>query len=117
VLTVSKGVIGTWWGNTTDIPKGWVLCDGTHGTPDLRTKFIVSAGPGFPAGDTGGGSSHSHDFTGADHFHLIPFDAAFPSGVPYGAGTEIDPIAGTTQPKDNLPPFYALCYIMYIGPN
>ena len=24
------------------IPKGWVLCDGKNGTPDLRDKFILN---------------------------------------------------------------------------
>jgi hypothetical protein len=28
------GMIIMWHGST--IPKGWWICDGTHGTPDLR---------------------------------------------------------------------------------
>ncbi len=34
-----KGLISMWSGK--DIPKGWVLCDGTNGTPNLSGKFIV----------------------------------------------------------------------------
>jgi hypothetical protein len=26
------------------VPDGWVLCDGTNNTPDLRDKFIIGAG-------------------------------------------------------------------------
>jgi microcystin-dependent protein len=36
-----KGFIGIWSGAATAIPKGWALCDGKNGTPDLRGKFIV----------------------------------------------------------------------------
>ena len=35
------GMIIMWHGST--IPKGWWICDGTHGTPDLRGQFIKSA--------------------------------------------------------------------------
>ncbi|AXT52371.1 hypothetical protein D1818_16550 [Aquimarina sp. BL5] len=34
-----KGLISMWSGQ--DIPKGWVLCDGTNNTPDLSGRFIV----------------------------------------------------------------------------
>lgn len=34
-----KGLISMWSGQT--IPTGWLLCDGTNGTPDLRGRFIV----------------------------------------------------------------------------
>ena len=26
------------------IPNGWVLCDGKHGTPDLRDNFVLKNG-------------------------------------------------------------------------
>jgi len=40
-----------------DIPEGWALCDGENGTPDLRDRFIVSAGNTYNEGDTGGEDS------------------------------------------------------------
>jgi hypothetical protein len=43
---VPKGVIVMWSGEVDQIPDGWTLCDGSHGTPDLRSRFIVGAGPG-----------------------------------------------------------------------
>ena len=47
---VPKGVIVMWSGEVDQIPDGWTLCDGSHGTPDLRSRFIVGAGS---AGDSG----------------------------------------------------------------
>lgn len=34
------GMIMMWYGDTSEIPQGWVLCDGNNGTPDLRNRFI-----------------------------------------------------------------------------
>ncbi len=38
---VPTGLISMWSGNINQIPKGWALCDGQNGTPDLRGRFIV----------------------------------------------------------------------------
>lgn len=38
---VPAGVIMMWAGSIASIPAGWALCDGTHGTPNLRGKFVV----------------------------------------------------------------------------
>ena len=70
----SGGII-MWSGSLASIPAGWVLCDGTSGTPDLRGRFIVGAGDGsYAVGDTGGQDtvtltanqipSHNHTFSG-----------------------------------------------------
>ena len=40
---VPKGVIVMWSGSISNIPDGWILCDGTHGTPDLSDRFIIGA--------------------------------------------------------------------------
>ncbi len=70
---VPTGVIVMWSGVAASIPGGWALCDGTAGTPDLRSKFVIGAGtggsylaPGAEVGTnslvftTGSGGSHSH---------------------------------------------------------
>lgn len=46
--------------SATDVPEGWLLCDGNNGTPDLRNKFVK----GVPdtttvAGTTGGTNTQS----------------------------------------------------------
>lgn len=38
-----SGMIMMWSGTIATIPSGWVLCDGTNSTPDLRNRFIVGA--------------------------------------------------------------------------
>jgi hypothetical protein len=37
------GMIMMWSGTIATIPSGWLLCNGTSGTPDLRNKFIIGA--------------------------------------------------------------------------
>ena len=38
----SGGII-MWSGTIATIPSGWLLCNGSSGTPDLRNRFIVGA--------------------------------------------------------------------------
>ena len=62
-----------WSGSTSSIPSGYVLCNGSNGTPDLRDRFIVGAGSSYSVGNTGGASSvtlstsnlpsHTHSFS------------------------------------------------------
>ena len=48
------GMIILWYGNTGNIPTGFVLCNGQNGTPDLRDRFVVGAGSAYSPGNTGG---------------------------------------------------------------
>jgi hypothetical protein len=52
-----SGMIIIWSGSTANIPTGFVLCDGTQNTPDLRNRFVVGAGSNYNPGDTGGADS------------------------------------------------------------
>jgi hypothetical protein len=47
---VPYGSIVLWNSTQQSIPVGWVECDGQHGTPDLRDRFVVGAGMRFPQG-------------------------------------------------------------------
>lgn len=51
---VPSGGIIPWFGNVADIPDGFVLCNGTNGTPDLRNRFIVGAGSSYSLSTIGG---------------------------------------------------------------
>jgi hypothetical protein len=37
------GMIMMWSGTIATIPTGWVLCNGSNSTPDLRNRFIIGA--------------------------------------------------------------------------
>lgn len=80
------GIIAIWSGSVATIPTGWLLCDGTNGTLDLRDKFIVGAGGTYAVGDTGGSNtvtltnahmpSHTHTVAGTTaaagiHSHTV----------------------------------------------
>ena len=39
-----SGMIFAWYGEV--VPSGWIVCDGSNGTPDLRGRFILSQGQG-----------------------------------------------------------------------
>lgn len=41
---IPSGTIIPWYGNITLIPSGWVYCDGTNGTPDMRGKTVIGTG-------------------------------------------------------------------------
>lgn len=82
--SIELGTIQIWGGNISDIPAGWVICDGNNGTPDLTDKFVKSvSGAGTDPGNVVGQNSKSisksqmppHSHTGStsnttiDHNH------------------------------------------------
>jgi hypothetical protein len=137
--TVPSGLISLWYGNSTNIPAGWVLCNGSNGTPDLRDRFVIGAGGGYAAGTTGGSAdsvvvSHTHTASSTvnDPGHSHPLTHA-PVAGNYLGGTSSFQISntqstgvattgisvstsisatGNSGTNANLPPYYALCYIM-----
>ena len=66
---IPKGSVIMFNGLSSEIPKGWHICDGTNGTPNLIGKFIKASNT---SGETGGQSSiqileenmpkHTHTF-------------------------------------------------------
>jgi hypothetical protein len=130
----SGGII-IWSGSSASIPSGWLLCDGSSSTPDLRNRFVVGATSTYAVGATGGSAdaivvSHTHTATVTDpgHNHTYNTSAfninADNSGVRAGVSTSLSTSTATTGitvansttgssgTNANLPPYYALCYIM-----
>jgi hypothetical protein len=134
--SVPLGGIIMWYGNTSNVPDGWRLCDGgaTNGytTPDLRDRFVVGAGSSYTPGSTGGLSQVTLTAGNLPSF-TIPYKDIFYSesggtvtvtnnkgsgdSDSDNKGWEIDRTAsytGTATPLENRPPYMALCYIMRV---
>lgn len=54
---VPIGGIIIWSGVLGNIPANWALCDGTNGTPNLSSSFVLGAGGATPYGDIGGSTT------------------------------------------------------------
>ena len=136
------GMIILWYGDTSNIPGGWVLCNGQNGTPDLRNRFVIGAGDNFSAGDTGGNNlltlteanlpSHRHfvvsnSLGGQNRTNSnVSANNQVRKGTGAGnlyesynlASTGSDAAAGRSSAVgsgtafDNKPKYHALCYIM-----
>jgi hypothetical protein len=140
--TIPTGMISLWYGSIGSVPAGWYLCDGTNGTPDLRNRFVVGAGSTYSVSQTGGSAdaivvSHTHTATSpvTDPGHVHSTEAVVNVALP-GAGSSIVltttgassgdvnsavtgitvattvASAGTSGTNANLPPYYALAYVM-----
>ena len=134
--SVPTGLIAIWSGSAGTIPSGWTLCNGSSGTPDLRDRFIVGAGTSYAVGATGGSAnaivvSHTHTATVTDPGHTHNYlkygnftstSGPDPMGTPANISTATsssvtgisvtNSTTGSSGTNANLPPYYALCYIM-----
>jgi microcystin-dependent protein len=129
------GMIMLWSGSSASIPTGWLLCDGTNSTPDLRNRFVVGATSTYAVGATGGSAdaivvSHTHTLTDPGHNHTTTvanqngqngsisgggsFPAVGSSTITSSTSTTGITVSttGSSGTNANLPPYYALCYIM-----
>jgi hypothetical protein len=138
--TIPAGLIAMWSGSTGSIPSGWLLCDGTNGTPNLRNSFIIGAGDTYAVNATGGSAdsivvAHTHTATSVvtdpghqhnystwgelDQSGPISKDDSCPrttyqtssatTGITVATTNASTGVSGTNA---NLPPYYALAYIM-----
>jgi hypothetical protein len=134
-------MIMIWSGSVGSIPTGWTLCNGSNSTPDLRDKFVIGAGSTYAVNGTGGSKdavvvSHTHTatttVTDPGHLHnygntgtgignagggnasvvnaakTVPTTTST-TGITVATTNSTEGVSGTNA---NLPPYYALCYIM-----
>ena len=86
---VPRGGVILWHGSSDAIPKGWAICDGTQGTPDMRDRFVVGAGGKYALDGMGGAASATPDVsTGTAKTGISLADAA-PGGTAGSSGTGI----------------------------
>lgn len=134
---VPSGAVILWSGAAANIPDGWALCDGSNGTPDLRGRFVVGAAAPYESdpdapppneldwfmpGDTGGEAEHKltvDEMPAHSHNITISTTATTAERARLTAQTEQGYFmnygstkAGNSLPHNNMPPYYALCYIM-----
>ena len=130
--SIPSGGIILWSGAASAIPSGWVLCDGNNSTPNLVDRFVLGAGTAAPAvGATGGSKdaivvSHSHTASDSGHSHAINaggmaagsgltktgIAALPPTNTSTGYANITVAATGSSGTGANMPPYYALCYIM-----
>lgn len=147
---VPIGGIVMFSGNIASLPSGWLFCNGSNGTPDLRDKFIIGAaadssgqanttvtGSTTKVGGNKDAVAVSHGHTGSaaangGHAHTA-FGIASGGGLYLAGGGSRDPgtvtsnvsgvhshtitvdNAGESGTDKNLPPYYALAFIMRIS--
>ena len=121
---VPSGVIAIWSGSIATIPSGWVICDGTNSTPDLRDKFVIGAGSGQAVNATGGSTSTAGASLSiaqlAAHTHTYQNNPARSQGGDNASQSALQSAATTSSTGSGaahthtgtLPPFFALAYIM-----
>ncbi len=117
-------------GSLADLPSGWFFCDGSNGTADLRSRFIVGLNPAESDYDTIGkvGGSKEHTLTENEmpsHNHGMEDGAGGDDGagrVVAGSAFGIQDLSlaftkntGGDQPHENRPPFYTLAFIQFKG--
>jgi hypothetical protein len=56
-INVPTGGIIVWSGSSNAIPTGYILCNGTNGTPNLLNSFVIGSGGSFTDGSFGGFAS------------------------------------------------------------
>lgn len=69
-IAFKTGMVMMWYGSLGALPTGWVLCDGSNGTPDMRGRFVIGAGGAYTLGATGGAETKNTDAAPA-HTHAI----------------------------------------------
>lgn len=136
-----KGIIVAYSGDISGIPVGWILCDGTNGTPDLRGRFIYGYNPNDTQIKTNTGEIirnklNLKDVSGSE-YHTLTINEMpshnhsinVGSGSGYTNGDRVDMYSnnsglmqltnmigssGGNKPHNNMPPYIVLAYIMKI---
>ncbi len=99
---IQSGTIALWAGALSEIPAGWIPCDGDNGTIDMREKHLKITGTVGDVGSTGGSNTHTHGSQShshtISHTHTVPNISSHSVNINYrssGAGLVVQ--AATTH--------------------
>lgn len=117
--TVPAGVIVMWSGTIATIPTGWVLCNGSNGTPDLRDRFIVGAtsdDSGVAKTNVTGSLTQSGDGTIPAHSHTFSSYTYGDAGATLGEPTDANCMSTRSTNSfgtgtKNIAVYFALAFI------
>ena len=132
---VPVGGIIMWSGSADSVPGGWALCNGVatlngKKVPNLTDRFVLAAGGSYAVGAIGGAKEvsltianlppHTHDYV--DNYFQEVRNTWKGGGDPSandGTGKNVSttrPTAsvGSGTPVNNMPPYYALAFIIRI---
>ena len=127
VETLPRKTIIMWYGTVATIPTGWLFCNGSNGTPDLRNQMIAGADSDNGAQPTtnmaalfgdidaisGGNIEHTHIVDGVTDpasggLNVTPSGATAVTALNHTHNFNLD-----TYPNYLAPvPYYALLFIM-----
>ena len=116
------GMIMAWKGSIDAIPAGWKLCQ------ELKGRFILGANDDYPVGKKDGAAKHqltieempehNHYYTTCEYATTTSTDN---KGKGKGLWSLVDsqsyPVTktGGNKAHNNMPPYFALAYIEYVG--
>ena len=115
------GGIIMWSGTIATIPSGWVLCDGTNSTPDLRNRFVIGAiadaDSDYDVGDTGDGTIPAHTHTQGNNQKNVysgsGSSANMLTNTTCAIGSQVSTVTGSYGTgTTNIAIYYALAFIM-----
>ena len=134
-----RGMIEIWTGLIADIPKGWILADGTDGSPDMSDRFVrgIATPTTEPGTDVGGENevtlvsgeiaNHNHTIVSYSHTHRVTGSSSAGGSGGYkrrNSEQEDDKQTNLRDPPnsnfvseggsgahENKPPFFEVAYI------
>jgi len=102
-MTIETGMIVIWYGSSGTVPAGYLLCDGSNGTPDLRDRLPFCGDFVEPAGSVAGSWAPQHNGSDFWHHHELEAGLGLIAGDGFSAVTENKHVTVTlSQPSDVL---------------
>lgn len=116
--TFPRGAIALWMGSVVAPPRGWSVCDGTNGTPDLTQHFLRGTRTSELPGTSGGAATHNHGGTTVSDDGGVT-TLANTTNSPAGGATamsththDLPPHSHPVSSDSNVPPYIDVVFLM-----